>query len=944
MLTTNDVDVLCVTETWLRPSMDSNFIQIEGYNVFRKDRERKGGGACIYVKNEYETRKMNSFGEGDEVDDVWITVQVRKTKSFIVGAIYRPPKANSLSFKHLESIIQTAANLKKNIYVLGDLNDDQLKPNKLGPIIKKLKLEQLIETPTRITKDGGRSLLDLIITNNRTSVLRTSVSPSVADHEEISCTITVHKEKSKPSIQTFRSQEGYSKDALKLELHNRIPLFNNMRHTDDVNVQSTIFQNTFLEALDSVAPTVTKKLTRPPKRWITPELKREMDHLNKMRAALQIDTGDNSTKKAVPAEQSPESCSSSRKEFESQRTHVRKLIRNAKKSTHLAELQNAKNNPKQTWNILGNIVPHKKPKKAISYENSGETAETFNDFFANVGKRTHDEVMGERNEGPSCIKEIGERKESTSKPSTETWSPKPASREEIISAIYSLKNTNSYGCDGIQLKYLKDGLGIILPYLQLLINTSIATNTFPQNLKHALIKAIHKQGEKENPSNYRPISLLPVTSKILEKIISRQLLEYLEDNNLINANQYAYRRKTSTEDALIKISELVYKAIDQNCLSLLVLLDLSKAFDSVNHDTLMEKLRQLNIETPWFESYLKDRSQSVMINRDVISQPRPVNFGVPQGSILGPVLFLLFVNDISCGSPADNAKMTLYADDVQLLFIRPTNELSNLKEDAETALTHIHSWYTSNGLKINAEKNQCIILGSKANTSKVPDNFAVDFRGEKISPANYVKSLGVFLDPNMTFKHHTEKLCSRLNGTLMFLNRTKQQLDFESRLLVINALIFSHLNYCPTIWGKCNTTRLDDIQRCLNFAAKVAHEGNFTKSDHVTPLLNKLGWLNIRERLELHDATRVYKIQNKTSCPNGIVLSSRGATHNRTTRNSSDIDTEIRRTQTSAKAFSVSGPKVFNKLPAEVKNSTNASSFRKECTKLLLARRQRAAV
>ena len=176
----------------------------------------------------------------------------------------------------------------------------------------------------------------------------------------------------------------------------------------------------------------------------------------------------------------------------------------------------------------------------------------------------------------------------------------------------------------------------------------------------------------------------------------------------MNDSQYAYRRRTSTADVLIKISELVYKAMDQNCLSLLVLLDLSKAFDSVHHDTLMKKLSLLNIQTSWFESYLSNRSQSVMINREIISSPRSVNFGVPQGSILGPVLFLLFVNDISCGSHADNAKMTIYADDVQLLFIRPANKLEELKNDAETALTHIHSWYISNGLKVNADKTSAL--------------------------------------------------------------------------------------------------------------------------------------------------------------------------------------------------------------------------------------------
>jgi hypothetical protein len=284
--------------------------------------------------------------------------------------------------------------------------------------------------------------------------------------------------------------------------------------------------------------------------------------------------------------------------------------------------------------------------------------------------------------------------------------------------------------------------------------------------------------------------------------------------------------------------------------------------------------------------------------------------------------------------------MTIYADDVQLLFIRPPNEIEELRKDAEKALTHINKWYLENGLKVNAHKTQCIMLGSPANTRKVPDNFVVDCSGAKIPLEDRVINLGVWFDPNMTFKHHVDQLCTKLNGTLMFLSRTKTYLDFESRLLVINALIFSRLNYCPTIWGKCSKTLLSGIQRCINFAAKIVHEGNFKKSDHVTPLLNNLGWLNIHERLELNEAKRVFKIQNKLSCSNGVVLSTRKETHQRTTRNENNIDTEFRRTQTGAKAFSISGPNFFNTLPSDIRNSASVSAFKRNCTSLLLARRQ----
>ena len=154
----------------------------------------------------------------------------------------------------------------------------------------------------------------------------------------------------------------------------------------------------------------------------------------------------------------------------------------------------------------------------------------------------------------------------------------------------------------------------------------------------------------------------------------------------------------------------------------------------------------------------------------------------------------------------------------------------------------------------------------------------------------------------------------------MFLSRTKKKLNFESRQLVINALIFSHLNYCPTIWGKCRESSLTNIQRSINFCAKVAHDGNFSRRDHVTPLLDNLGWLNIHERLQLNEATRVFKILNNMACPNGTALSTRKEAHNKSTRNENSIDTEFRRTMTGANAFPISGNKIFNKIPANTKN------------------------
>ncbi|KAF2348705.1 Reverse transcriptase domain, partial [Trinorchestia longiramus] len=310
--------------------------------------------------------------------------------------------------------------------------------------------------------------------------------------------------------------------------------------------------------------------------------------------------------------------------------------------------------------------------------------------------------------------------------------------------------------------------------------------------KHSIIKPLHKAGDINTASNYRAISLLPVLSKILEKVISNQLSTHLDKSNLLHPNQYAYRKHTSTQDALPNITEKIYSDIDTKNVTLLLLLDLSKAFDTFEHKRLLQKISNLGVATQWFQSYLANRSHAVQLE-NTISSPIQNDFGVPQGSILDPLLFSIFINDFP--SMPSNTRISMYADDIQIAMTSAPTKLSQIKSNAEILLKHVKSWYDQNGLKLNASKTQCIIFGSRNTIKKLP-NLTLTLGNDIIEPVGRVKNLGVWFDQNMSFTSHVEKTCSKINGTLMFLHRVKNMLDEKTRLLAIQSLVLSRFDYC----------------------------------------------------------------------------------------------------------------------------------------------------
>lgn len=799
MRTNTAWDVIVLTECWLPSSRHIPVIQGYDYVPTRNNLTQNEGVVVYFRDHLCLTIEEPSFSDGN-------CLIIKMNSSTVIIAIYRPPGyKDPVTFLSSLNSVLTKVHTYQHIILIGDINidlihntNDQRSWDYLN-LLAEFNIHPGHRIPTRL-----RTCLDHVMVKSDKQV-RCFVMPStVTDHSSVALELDLANDVSSRCM-TRRCVDWAGLD-LAMKNLDLVPLYSMV----NANEAAQYLTNLLTEAVKNstkVVKTSRRKIIAKP--WITPGLLRCMrnrDNLHKKSKKYPYDIVIESTYKRY-------------------RNFCNSLLKKVRREYERDLIHKSNNSSRKLWDAIKHITQYHKSNFTASNSLLGDSpqdsVDNVNKYFANIGRTIATGIFCGANNGCPA---------SSASVPINSLVLFPTDEAEIEVLVMNLKDSCAVGHDQISGRLLKLHREMLVPAITFICNLSIKTGVFPEIYKKSIIAPIHKGGDRNSVENYRPISLLPVISKILERVINKRLTDFLERNNLLSPSQFGFRTGRSTDDAVLELTEFVARSLDDGDKVMGIFLDLAKAFDTVSVSALLDRLESIGVRGlshQLFVSYLSNRFQAVKIDKWT-SFELPVTYGVPQGSVLGPTLFLIYVNQL-CEKKLRNGKLIAFADDTVLLF--RASDWCEAFRCAQEGLNQVSDWLSNNSLALNGIKTKYM-------------TFSIDSRGQPtglklILHANTclnqlhcccpdlvltdtVKYLGVMLDSNLNFRHHLELVTGRIRKLLFVFKTLRHLTDHKILKLVYLSLCQSLLGYCISSWGGAHKTHLLRLERAQRAVLKVA--------------------------------------------------------------------------------------------------------------------------
>ena len=581
---------------------------------------------------------------------------------------------------------------------------------------------------------------------------------------------------------------------------------------------------------------------------------------------------------------------------------------------------------KSTWKVINEALKSKNdtdPPKYIHKNNRkiddpSDMAEVFNDFFVNIGPNLANNIPNTNTDFHKFLND----------PNPQSLFFNPIIEEETKNIIINLNTKKGAGHDGLTNFLLKNIVDVIISPLTFIFNLSLTTGAVPLNMKIARVVPIFKKGQKESLNNYRPISLLTSISKILEKLVYTRTQNFLFNSKILSDSQFGFRKNHSTTHALLAFIDKIAHAIDDVSHTIGVFLDFSKAFDTINHDILIEKLRHYGIRgvpLDWFISYLSNRKQFVSINGHD-SHSKIVTCGVPQGSLLGPLLFILYINDLRNSSPL--LSFICFADDTNLFLTH--RDPQTLVDTLNKELVSVQSWIYANKLSLNIDKTNYMLF---SNTIKILPT-QVNFNDTELKQVDCTKFLGLYIDSDLSWKPHIIYLSRVLSRNTGILNKLKHFFPKRILLSVYSTLITPYLNYGILAWGNASINLINILFRIQKRAIRNVNNVEYLAHTNNLFHINKI--LKISDLFFFNVGIFMYKLSTNSLPEIFLQMFRRNRSlHTYPTRQSNAYHLPRTRTIFAQKTIMYIGPSYWNALPTEIIESPSLYTFKSKLKELL---------